>query len=60
MSQLSDKKLSVQVRIDATWHKFLKLLGAQSSKSIKELIEECLGDYYSLEDFKEVDRRKIK
>mgnify|MGYP000931825689 FL=1 len=60
MSQQIDKKKTIQVRIDVFWHRFLKVLGAQSGRSIRDLIEEVLGDYYTLEDFSEVERRKIK
>lgn len=60
MSQQIDKKKTIQVRIDANWHYFLKVLGAQSGRSIRDLIEEVLGDYYSLEKFQEVERRKVK
>ena len=60
MKLQSDIKQTKQVRIDYYWHLFLKVLAAQSGRTVRELIEECLGDYYSLEEFLKVEEKKVK
>ena len=60
MSRQSYKKTTIQIRIDASWHKYLKLRGAQDSRSIKDLVEECLSDYYDLDAFIKVEQKRIK
>lgn len=48
MSQLVDKKLSVQVRIDAGLHQLLKEKSKRTGKSIKALVEEGLSEVLAI------------
>lgn len=43
-SQQSDIKTTKQIRIDAGYHKLLKLKAAEQGTSIKRLLEECLEE----------------
>lgn len=43
-SQQSDKKPTKQVRIDAGLHQLLKVKAAETSTTIKELLEEFLAE----------------
>ena len=45
-NQQSDKKTTMQVRIDAGWHKILAHLRVDTHRSIRSIIEEALGAYY--------------
>jgi len=44
----SDKKTTMQVRIDAGLHKLLKIKAAESSTTIRALMEECLAELLSV------------
>ena len=55
-----DKKTTKQIRIDEGWHKALKIEAARQDRSIRELVEECLGDYFSLEDSEYLIQNKIR
>ena len=44
MSRQIDKKSSMQVRIDASLHRLLKIKAAKTGRSIKELVEEGLAE----------------
>lgn len=46
-SRQNDKKLTFQVRLDIYWRKTLTVLRAEQERSIKALVEEALGEYYS-------------
>ncbi len=59
-SRQSDTKLTKQIRIDTQWHKLLKVEAARLQRSIRELVEECLGDYYDLEYFQKEGSKKVK
>lgn len=48
-SKQVNKNLTKLVRIDAGYHKLLKLRATNECRSIKELIEDILGDVLSLE-----------
>lgn len=48
-SKQVNKNLTKLVRIDAGYHKLLKLRATNECRSIKELIEVILGDVLSLE-----------
>lgn len=56
----SDKNLTKQIRIDGLWHKLLKVYAAESRRSIRDLVEECLGDYYDLDYFRKGSSKKVK
>lgn len=47
-SQQSDTKTTKQVRIDAGLHKLLKIKAAESSTTIRALMEECLVELLSV------------
>lgn len=47
--QVTNKKTTFQVRLDIGWKKILLGLRAETGRSMKELIEEVLGDYYGLD-----------
>ena len=40
-----DKKVTMQVRIDAGWHKILAHLRADTHRSIRSLVEEALMEW---------------
>jgi len=63
MKLQSDTKTTKQIRIDSGWHKTLKIEAARQGRTIRELVEECLGDYLALEDSDyliECKKRKVK
>ncbi len=48
----SDKNLTKQIRIEAWWHKLLKLKATESGISVKTLLEGHLADIYKNETSK--------
>ena len=61
MNRQVDKKIlnqtTKQVRIDVWWHQYIKLIAADRRMSVKHIIEECLGDYYCLDDYLQVKEK---
>lgn len=55
MNRQVNTKLTKQIRLDTGWHKILKIIAAQNGGTIKDLVEACLSDYYSPEDFKKIN-----
>jgi hypothetical protein len=50
MSRQSDKKTTKQVRIDAGWHKLVKVEAAKAGRTIREVLEEALSQYLVIEN----------
>jgi len=59
-SQQSDKKSTKQVRIDSGLHKLLKIKAAESSESIKSLVEGALADMLGVDSADRRNRQAIK
>jgi len=53
MCNKSYTKVSKQIRIDPGWHKLLKLRAIDEERTLKELLEEILAEYFAL-DLKEI------
>ena len=51
-SQQSDKNLTKQIRIDTELHRLLKIKAAESSMTIKELLEGYLAELLAAEESK--------
>lgn len=49
MRRQVDSKTTKQVRIDNYWHRLLKVRGAEAGKTIKELLEEALSEWWDVE-----------
>lgn len=43
--QKSDKKLTMQVRLDCGLHRLLKVKAATSGRTLKSVLEECIAEY---------------
>lgn len=53
-----DTKSTKQIRIDAGWHKLLRIEAAKGALTIKELVEGYFADCYSsTDDIKETKRK---
>lgn len=44
MNYVVDKKSTVQIRIDAGWHKLLQQYAKSTGRSIRDVVEEILAD----------------
>lgn len=47
MSRQVDKRKTKQVRIDAGWHRELKVQAALQGTTIRDLIEGCLAEFFT-------------
>jgi len=45
-SRQNDNKNTMQIRIDKGIHKQLKIEAAKSGRSIKDVVEECIGEFF--------------
>jgi len=43
--QKSDKKSTMQVRLDSGFHRLLKISAAKSGRTLKNVLEECIAEY---------------
>ena len=57
MNKQVNKKLTKLVRIDAGWHKILKLKATAGGESIKELLERIFADVITPEDLKDGSKK---
>lgn len=53
MDKQVNTKLTKLVRIDAGWHKILKLKATASGESIKEFLEQIFAEVITPEDLKD-------
>ena len=60
MSRQSDKKLTKQIRICFGWHEYLKVKAAIEQRTIRELVEASLSEWFGTEAVEEIEEIKRK